>query len=103
MGHAGAFTLPGEPNALEKIKRLEKAGVTIVNHPAKFGDAMRTLLGKSGRASSGASTTGASQRRGIHTVRRIRPTVPSRSTRSPVHSQKRNLYIRENLALDLLR
>ncbi|TVY48276.1 Succinate--CoA ligase [ADP-forming] subunit alpha, mitochondrial [Lachnellula occidentalis] len=98
MGHAGAFILPGEPDALAKVKRLQDAGVTIVNHPAKFGEAMKTLLGSSGRASSGAATTGPSQRRGMHTMRR--PTV-----QSPVSNfaQKRNLYIRENLAFDLLR
>ncbi|TVY87373.1 Succinate--CoA ligase [ADP-forming] subunit alpha, mitochondrial, partial [Lachnellula willkommii] len=101
MGHAGAFTLPGEPDALAKVKRLQDAGVTIVNHPAKFGEAMKALLGSSGRASSGAATTGASQRRGMHMMRRVRPTV-----QPPVSNfafQKRNLYIRENLAFDLLR
>jgi succinyl-CoA synthetase alpha subunit len=98
MGHAGAFTLPGEPDALTKIKHLEDAGVKMVNHPAKFGDAMKTLLGNSGRATSGAS-----QRRGMHTVRRIRPTTRSPISNPPTTVQKRSLYIRENLALDLLR
>lgn len=101
MGHAGAFTLPGEPDALAKVKRLQDAGVTIVNHPAKFGEAMKTLLGGSGRASSGAATTGASQRRGMHMMRRVRPAV--RSHVSNFASQKRNLHIRENIAFDLLR
>ena len=101
MGHAGAFTLPGEPDALTKIKHLEDAGVTIVNHPAKFGDAMKTLLGNSGRASSGAATTGAGQRRGMHTMRRIRPTV--RSSVTKVAKQKRTLYIWEDDAMDMLR
>ena len=103
MGHAGAFTLPGEPDALTKIKQLEDAGVTIVNHPAKFGDAMKGLLGSSGRASSGATTTAGSQRRGMHTMRRIRPTVRPLPFTLTVAAQKRNLYIREELALDLLR
>lgn len=103
MGHAGAFTLQGEPNALAKIKRLEKAGVTIVNHPAKFGVSMKMLLGKSGPASSGASAISVSQQRGIHTVRRVRSTVQSQLIRSSPQVQKRSLYIRENLALDLLR
>ncbi|TVY43191.1 Succinate--CoA ligase [ADP-forming] subunit alpha-1, mitochondrial [Lachnellula subtilissima] len=100
MGHAGAFILPGEPDALAKVKRLQDAGVTIVNHPAKFGEAMKTLLGSSGRVSSGAATTGTSQRRGMHTMRR-RPKV--QSPVSNFAAQKRNLYIRENLAFDLLR
>jgi succinyl-CoA synthetase alpha subunit len=101
MGHAGAFTLPGEPDALSKIKALQDAGVTIVNHPAKFGDAMKTLLSNSGRASSGAATTGAGQRRGVHTMRRLRPAV--RSPAPKFAAQKRTLYIRESDALDMLR
>lgn len=101
MGHAGAFTLPGEPDALAKIKRLQDAGVTVVNHPEKLGDAMKTLLGSSGRASSGAATSGGSQRRGMHTMRRIRPTV--QSPPSNFASQKRTLYIREEYAFDMLR
>ena len=103
LGHAGAFALPGEPDASTKIKHLEDAGVTVVNHPAKFGAAMKTLLGNSGRASKGPAATGASQRRGMHTISRRRPaTTPNASnTLKTVH--KRNLYIRENLALDMLR
>ena len=102
MGHAGAFILPGEPDALTKIKYLEDAGVTIVNHPAKFGDTMKVLLGTSGRASNGAATKGVSQRRGIHTLRRVWSTSPI--PLRPLNSQqKRTLYIGEELALDLLR
>jgi len=102
MGHAGAFVLPGEPDALTKIKYLEDAGVTIVNHPAMFGNAMKVLLGKSGRASSGAATTGASQRRGMHTIRRVQFTVqtPAISFNS---QQKRTMYIEQDQAFDLLR
>jgi len=103
MGHAGAFILPGEPNALDKIKALSDAGVTIVNHPAKFGDAMKTLLGNSGRASTGSAPTGASQRRGMHTMRRLRPTIKSQERVITNATQKRTLYIREDLALNLLR
>ena len=104
MGHAGAFTLPGEPDATTKIKYLEDAGVTVVNHPAKFGDAMKLLLGKSGRSSTGSATTGASQRRAMHTTsRRIRPMTRPNALRPSSIVQKRNLYIRENFALDMLR
>lgn len=102
MGHAGAFTLPGEPDALTKIRHLEDVGVNVVNHPARFGDAMKVLLGKSGRASSGSATSGASQRRDMHTMRRNRPPIASPST-SHIVFQKRTLYIRESLAMDLLR
>ncbi|PMD48664.1 putative succinyl-CoA synthetase subunit alpha [Hyaloscypha variabilis F] len=106
MGHAGAFTLPGEPDALTKIKHLEAVGVTVVNHPAKFGDAMKVLLGKSGRASAGAAASGLSQRRSMHTMRQGRPTrkaAASYLATATTAIQKRNLYIREELALDLLR
>ncbi|KAL2067101.1 hypothetical protein VTL71DRAFT_1525 [Oculimacula yallundae] len=103
MGHAGAFCLPGEPDALTKIKYLEDAGVTIVNHPEKLGEAMKKLLGNSGRASSGAATSGASQKRGIHTMRRVRPSPRSAVPNSGTASQRRSLYVREDLAQDLLR
>jgi succinyl-CoA synthetase alpha subunit len=103
MGHAGAFTLPGEPSALTKIKHLEDAGATIVNHPAKFGDAMKLLFGNSGRSSSGAVASQASQRRNMHTMRRIRPTVKAAVKSLVARAQKRNLYIKEDLAFDLVR
>ena len=102
MGHAGAFTLLGEPDALTKIKHLEAAGVTVVNHPAKFGDAMKLLLGKSGRASTGAAASGLSKR-SMHTMRRVRPTTKAVASSFGSTIQKRDLYIREDLALDLLR
>jgi succinyl-CoA synthetase alpha subunit len=104
MGHAGAFTLPGEPDALTKIKHLEDAGVTVVNHPAKFGDAMQLLLGKSGRNSTGSATTGASQRRSMHTISgRIRPMARRDCLMPAAKLQKRSLYIKESFALDMLR
>jgi succinyl-CoA synthetase alpha subunit len=103
MGHAGAFTLPGEPDALTKIKHLENAGVTIVDHPERFGTAMKALLGSSGRSSTGGATTTASQRRNMHTVRRAQP-VPRFQLHVPLTNiQKRALHIREELAFDLLR
>jgi succinyl-CoA synthetase alpha subunit len=101
MGHAGAFTLPGEPDALVKIKALERAGVTMVNHPEKFGGAMKTLFGKSGRASSGVSIT-ESQKRGVHTMR-ARPSAASQNKQTSTSNHKRCLHIREEFALDLLR
>lgn len=99
MGHAGAFTLPGEPDAVTKIRHLEDAGCIMVNHPAKFGDALSQALGKSGRGSTGS---GVSQRRGFHTMRRVRPTM-LRHNSSAQLNQKRSLYIREAFAFDLLR
>lgn len=104
MGHAGAFIVPGEPDAETKIRRLEDVGVTIVNHPAKFGDAMKVLLGSSGRTSSKAATICTSQSRSMHTLSRRGPGIlPYKASRQSAIFQKRNLYIRENLAFDLLR
>jgi succinyl-CoA synthetase alpha subunit len=49
MGHAGAWAAPGEGSALTKWKALESAGVTMVDHPAKFGGVMKGMLSSSGR------------------------------------------------------
>lgn len=49
MGHAGAWTGLGEGTAEEKYKALESAGVTMVDHPAKFGEVMKEVLANSGR------------------------------------------------------
>jgi succinyl-CoA synthetase alpha subunit len=49
MGHAGAWTGIGEGTAESKYKALENAGVTMVDHPAKFGGVMKDILAKSGR------------------------------------------------------
>ncbi|KAG9234125.1 succinyl-CoA synthetase-like protein [Amylocarpus encephaloides] len=101
MGHAGAFTLPGEPDALTKIKRLEKAGATIVRHPEKFGGAMKTLLADYNPPRRN-STSGPLQRRGIHTMRSVRPSLVSHALEVNLN-QRRPLYIKESLGLDLLR
>lgn len=44
MGHAGAFAALGEADAAEKFKVLQNAGVTMVDHPEKFGPVMHQLL-----------------------------------------------------------
>jgi succinyl-CoA synthetase alpha subunit len=49
MGHAGAWAAPGEASAQTKWKVLEDAGVTMVDHPAKFGGVMKRMLSSSGR------------------------------------------------------
>jgi len=46
MGHAGAWVAPGEPDARAKYQALERVGVTMVNHPEKFGEGMRSLLSR---------------------------------------------------------
>jgi succinyl-CoA synthetase alpha subunit len=101
MGHAGAFMVPGEPDARTKITELEHAGVVMVNHPAKFGDAMKRVLGGSEGVSTGSGATGSSQRRGMHTM--ARRLCPLLSPCAINKTQKRNLYLREDLALNLLR
>lgn len=98
MGHAGAFTLPGEPDALTKIKAFENVGVTMVNHPAKFGNAMKALLGNSGQLSNSLTANSASQKRGMHTTR-VRPTPRSSIIDM---TQKRTIYIKEEDAFRLL-
>jgi succinyl-CoA synthetase alpha subunit len=49
MGHAGAWTGLGEGTSESKYKALERAGATMVDHPAKFGVVMKEILAKSGR------------------------------------------------------
>jgi succinyl-CoA synthetase alpha subunit len=49
MGHAGAWVGLGEGTAESKLKALENAGVTMVDHPAKFGVVVKEMLAKSGR------------------------------------------------------
>lgn len=57
MGHAGAWTAPGEPGPEEKYNALERAGAVMVNHPEKFGEGMRTLLtNRPSAQGSGVST-----------------------------------------------
>ena len=56
MGHAGAFVAPGEGNAKSKVRALEDAGVVMTNHPAKFGEGMRKLLGSVARSNLSVRT-----------------------------------------------
>ena len=55
MGHAGAFVGAGEKKAAGKVRALEDAGVVITNHPSKFGEGMKQLLGNGPRRSSSVS------------------------------------------------
>lgn len=99
MGHAGAWAGPGEATAADKIRILEAAGVTVVDHPEKFGEGMKRLLAERKTGRKQASGPGAKQRRGYHTMRqrpRVRPTLP-------VRQQHRTLYIKENQAFDMLK
>ncbi|KXJ89224.1 succinyl-CoA synthetase-like protein [Microdochium bolleyi] len=115
MGHAGAFTLPGEPSPLDKIRALEAAGAAVINHPSRFGPVLKGLLaGKSVAAISGVGVgtsgsggaMGQQQTRGIHTWSstsrpRSAPTVAS--TGLPRVLQKRHILLAPETALDLLK
>ena len=109
MGHAGAFTIPGEPDARTKIQALQDVGVTTVNHPSKFGNELKRRLSdqnqSSGRFASPSSSgrpnsaLGASQRRNMHTVNRR----PKQSPPAFTANQRRNIYLSEGKSFDLLR
>jgi succinyl-CoA synthetase alpha subunit len=45
MGHAGAIISGGKGGAKEKVRALEKAGVTVVENPSTIGVAMKKVLG----------------------------------------------------------
>ncbi|CAG8958918.1 hypothetical protein HYFRA_00012915 [Hymenoscyphus fraxineus] len=112
MGHAGAFLLPGDPDALTKIRGLEDAGVTIVNHPAKFGDVMTGLLRHQTptwrKRIFGSMVGSAAQTRGMHMMRK-RPLNSEKRTTTPnvnekLTGQKRTYFqVREDAALNMLR
>ncbi|KAI0459752.1 succinyl-CoA synthetase-like protein [Xylaria acuta] len=102
MGHAGAFVLPGEPSAQDKVEALQAAGCAIVNHPARFGPVLRSMLEgstPSGYGVGSPSTGAGFQRRGVHTITR-RPT--SSAVKNPTR-QTRSIYLTQSTAFDLLR
>lgn len=100
MGHAGAWAAPGEGSSIDKWNALESAGVTMVDHPEKFGAVMKQLMGgKSVTSASAPKPIGAGQRRGYHTMRR-RP-LPTQSVQHA--QQSRSLHLRTDQAADLLK
>ncbi|KAL4755068.1 hypothetical protein BDW72DRAFT_212518 [Aspergillus terricola var. indicus] len=103
MGHAGAWTAPGEPGPGEKYRALERAGAVMVNHPEKFGEGMRALftnkLSTSSSAKLTTQTTFGAQKRGLHTMRRVVP----RRQQTHQKRQSRTLYIKQFQALDMLK
>ncbi|GAQ10849.1 hypothetical protein ALT_8170 [Aspergillus lentulus] len=99
MGHAGAWIAPGEPDAVAKHRALESAGVTMVDHPEKFGQGMRALLAR--RTMTSATPISSSiQKRGLHTMRRF-PHGSSRVSSWSIH--KRSLYVKEFQAVEMLK
>lgn len=54
MGHAGAFIAPGENDAVAKANALKMAGVTITNHPSRFGGEMKKLLDRGNNVNIGS-------------------------------------------------
>lgn len=103
MGHAGAFSVPGEPTAADKVKAFQNAGISVVNHPAKMGNAIKKALEQAGRSTTGtrAASQVGQQTRGMHTMaRRLRPAT---NAKAPSNIQKRNLWIRQNDAFTMLR
>ncbi|CAD0097534.1 unnamed protein product [Aureobasidium mustum] len=102
MGHAGAWAGVGEATAEEKYKILQDAGVTMVDHPEKFGNVMKGLLKQAGKDVSKIQQSAvANQRRGLHTMRRVRPRVTSQASNFGTN-QQRTLHLRNQKAVDHL-
>nr|POE74830.1 succinate--coa ligase [adp-forming] subunit alpha [Quercus suber] len=97
MGHAGAWASNGDRLAAEKYDIFEKAGVTMVDHPEKFGPVMKKLLDKSGRdVHQIQQNAAATQRRSYHTSAR-RPRSDLKHT-SEKAQQRRTLHLRPDQA-----
>jgi len=97
MGHAGAWTSTGEKTATEKLKILQDVGVTMVDHPEKFGKVMKTLLGQSGRDPNKIIQDAAQQKRGYHTSTRRPLAEMQRRARQAMH-QTRSLILKSDQA-----
>ncbi|KAF2031468.1 succinyl-CoA synthetase-like protein [Setomelanomma holmii] len=104
MGHAGAWTGLGEGTAESKRKALESVGVTMVDHPAKFGGVVKEILSQSGRniRKIEQSATNAQQVRSYHTSISSRRPLASNSFRTPFQ-QKRSLHLSAEQSSDLLK
>ncbi|CAN9217229.1 unnamed protein product [Alternaria alternata] len=102
MGHAGAWVGLGEGTAASKYKALENAGVTMVDHPAKFGGVMKDILAKAGGNVKKTEQSTAHQRRSYHTSSFTRR--PGFSARpSIVPQQRRSLHLTRDQSTNLLK
>ncbi|KAK8019725.1 succinyl- ligase alpha-chain protein [Apiospora arundinis] len=124
MGHAGAFRLIDEPSAQEKIKALVNAGVDVVNHPSRFGPALKSSLlslpqskmsrcsiAPTAAAAAASATSGPSQRRTLHTLTtNKRPHPPYKCSsgdrrslpRITIPNNTRTLHLQHGAALNVL-
>lgn len=102
MGHAGAWTARGEKTATEKLKILQDAGVTMVDHPENFGSVMKKLLSESGRDPKKIIQDAANQKRGYHTSSR-RPLAEMQRRARQDMQQKRGLVLKARQAPDVLK
>ncbi|KAF1838105.1 succinyl-CoA ligase subunit alpha [Decorospora gaudefroyi] len=104
MGHAGAWVGLGEGTAESKYKALESAGVTMVDHPAKFGGVMKEILAKSGRSvrKIELSAAQAQQRRSYHISRSLPRPLPT-TTSSTSFQQRRSLHLTADQSANLLK
>ncbi|KAF2198270.1 hypothetical protein GQ43DRAFT_483443 [Delitschia confertaspora ATCC 74209] len=92
MGHAGAWTGLGEGTSESKYRALENAGVTMVDHPAKFGSVMKDILAKSGSNFKKMEQSLAQQRRSFHSS--SSPLRPQASRSTPLNTrQQRSLHL----------
>lgn len=103
MGHAGAFAVLGEPSAVDKVRALERVGVTIVDHPEMFGPALVKLLPRKPAPQIRHSHEFGTQRRRLHTLARQLPRRSQASTPVIYLSQRRSIYLAESDAFNLLR
>ena len=109
MGHAGAFTAAGEPDAKAKIAALSDAGVAMVNHPSKIGQVVRSLLSHMVPGSSAPDLRAAnaikldfSQRRQLcYAAGKLR--AKTQLSAALPCQQRRQIYLAEDRCMDLFR
>lgn len=112
MGHAGAWVPLTTADSMEtadyKIRLLEDAGVTVVDHPEKIGDAMKARLTQaSPHISTSRGNAGplrGQQIRGMHTLSRTfgRPRSEPPKARVLKMQQRSLMSISQQDALQLL-